>query len=337
MESSAHTVDLAQKIHGRFDGEGSGRLAGLCLDLLSEQKRTWPALGQSYAALKSGRLRDVPCKGFSVRLQHNPGRITSTLARVGVEDTKERPCFLCLRNLPNAQKGIVYRGDYLILCNPMPVFSSHFTISHLHHRPQSITEHMATFLALIADCGEGWALLYNGPQCGASAPDHLHFQAIPSGLMPFVKEVREEGRLLVKTQVDGGLLSSVQGLGREAVVLEGDNPTALEGLFKEYLKALKNILATDGEPMINMAGFREEKQWRLVIFPRRKHRPDIFFRDGDDRVLVSPAVVEMGGVLVTPREKDFEGLHAALVESIYREVSLDSRTAQRAVDAMGAG
>ena len=219
----------------------------------------------------------------------------------------------------------------------MPVFSSHFTISHLHHRPQSITEHMATFLALIADCGESWALLYNGPQCGASAPDHLHFQAIPSGLMPFEKEVREEGRPLLKTQVDGGLLFSVRGMGREAVVLEGDNPVVLEGLFKQYLKALKNILATDGEPMINVVGLYEKSNWRLIIFPRRKHRPDVFFCDGDDGVLVSPAVVEMGGVLVTPREKDFEGLHAALVESIYREVSLDSRTAQRAIDAMGAG
>jgi hypothetical protein len=96
----------------------------------------------------------------------------------------------------------------------------------------------------------------------------------------------------------------------------------MENAFKNYLKGLKKALLVDEEPMINMAGWVEEKRWCLVIFPRRKHRPDAFFRQGEERLVVSPGVIDMGGILITPVEKDFERLDSALVESIYEEVSL---------------
>ena len=123
-----------------------------------------------------------------------PGRIKSTLADVGEKSVAERACFLCPPNLPEEQKGILYRKDYLILCNPMPVFSSHFTISHLDHRPQELAGTVATLLTLLCDFGPGFLILYNGPGCGASAPDHLHFQAVPSGLMPIEGEIRATQR-----------------------------------------------------------------------------------------------------------------------------------------------
>ena len=126
-------------------------------------------------------------------------------------------------HLPEEQKGILYRGDYLILCNPMPVFFPHFTVSHLDHRPQIITEQIDTFLQLIADLGPGWAVLYNGPRVttGASAPDHLHFQIIPSGRMPIEKAILEKKRLALLTPVSDCILYRVKDLGREVVVLEG--------------------------------------------------------------------------------------------------------------------
>ncbi len=326
---------LTQKTYSTFDGgDRTKSLPGLCLALLSEQKKSWLDLRQGCESLRDVREREVSCRGFSVRLQYNPGRIKSSLASVDEKKANERRCFLCLDHLPEGQKGILYRSAYLILCNPMPIFSSHFTVSHLEHRRQVITEHIGTLLQLMAEFGAGWTVLYNGPKCGASAPDHLHFQAGPSGQMPIEKEIREEKRLILLTQIDGILLYRVRDLGREVVILEGDDPMAVEGAFKGFLNALKKVLLIDEEPMINIAGFHEGRKWRLVIFPRRKHRPDAFFKKGDRRVVVSPGLIDMGGVLVTPVKKDFERLDAAAVEGIYGEVSLDAKTVEKAIGAM---
>ena len=326
---------LSQKTYTTFDGgESLKSLPELCLELLSRQKKVWPNLGEGYESLKDVRERDLPCKGFSVRLQYNPRRIKSSLADVSEKNLNERRCFLCLNQLPEGQKGILLQSDYLILCNPMPVFSSHFTISHLDHRLQVIAEHIDTFLQLMADFGPGWMVLYNGPRCGASAPDHLHFQAAPSGQMPIEKEIREGKRLTLMKQVDNVLLYRVRNLGREVIILEGNEPMAVGGAFKGFLNVLKKVLLIDEEPMMNIAGFYEERRWRLVIFPRRKHRPDSFFREGDARVVVSPGVIDMGGILITPIEKDFDRLDAAAVEGIYGEVSLDGETVETAIKAM---
>jgi hypothetical protein len=326
---------ICKKTYARFDGgEGAKSLPRLSLELLSEQKRSWLDLRKGCESLKGVRERDVPCRGFSVRLQYNPGRIKSSLADVGEKNANQRRCFLCLDHLPEGQKGILYRSEYLILCNPMPIFSSHFTVSHIEHRRQAIAEHTGTLLQLGAEFGSDWTVIYNGPKCGASAPDHLHFQAGPSGQMPVEKEIREERRLDLMTQIDGVLLYRVRDLGRQVVTLVGDDPVAVEGAFKGFLNALKRVLQIDEEPMMNVAGFCEEKKWRLVIFPRRKHRPDAFFREGDARVVVSPGLIDMGGVLVTPVEKDFERLDAGAVEGIYGEVSLGTETVEKAIDAM---
>ena len=372
---------LNQKTYNTFDGGGSLKsLSVLCLELLSEQKKAWLDLREGCESLKDVRERDLPCRGFSVRLQHNPGRIKSSLAGLGEKNVEphgqspwyhtlrpdgatsrpnageftlpakagkpsaagrnERQCFLCLDHLPEAQKGILYQSEYLILCNPMPVFSSHFTVSHLDHRLQAIAEHIDTLLQLMADFGSEWMVLYNGPKCGASAPDHLHFQAAPSGQMPIEKEIREEKRLTLMKQVNGVLLYRAIDPGREVIILEGDDPMAVGGAFRGFLNALKKVLLIDEEPMINIAGFYqerkwEERKWRLVIFPRRKHRPDAFFKEGDARVVVSPGVIDMGGVLITPVKKDFERLDGAAVESIYGEVSLEGKTVVRAIEAIG--
>ena len=326
---------LNQKAYAIFDGgDGMRSLPGLCLELLAEQKKAWLDLRQGYESLKEVRERDVRCGGFSVRLQYNPGRIKSSLASVGEKNANERRCFLCLNHLPVGQKGLLYRNEYLILCNPMPIFPSHFTVSHLAHRPQAIIEHIDSLLQLMSEFGFGWTVFYNGPKCGASAPDHLHFQASPSGQMPIEKDIREEKRLTLLTQIDGALLYRVRGLGREVVILEGDDPMAVGGALQGFQNALKETLLLDEEPMMNIAGIYEERKWRLVVFPRRKHRPDAFFKKGDGRVVVSPGLIDMGGVLVTPVKKDFERLDAAAVEGIYREVSLEAKTVEKAIDAL---
>lgn len=326
---------LTQRAYLLFNGEKN--LPGLCLDLLSEQKKTWQDLREGYESLNGIKERDLPCGGFSVRLQYNPKRIKSSMANVEGRNSNERQCFLCLDRLPQDQKGILYRGDYLILSNPMPVFFSHFTVSHLDHRRQAITEHMDTFLQLMTDFGPGWMVLYNGPRCGASAPDHLHFQVAPSGQMPIEREIREGKSLALVKQIEGVSLYRARDLGREVIVLEGDDSMAVKSALKDIMNALKNILLLNEEPMMNIAGFYEKGNWRLILFPRRKHRPDAFFRDGDARIVISPGVIDMGGLLITPVEKDFERLNAPNVEDIYGEVSLEGKTVETAIHRPGRG
>jgi hypothetical protein len=315
-------------------GQNMKPLPEFCIELLSEQKKVWRDLEQGYESLKEIKVREITCNGFSVRVQHNPGRMRSTLADVEKNSINERPCFLCLNNLPEDQKGVLYHKQFLILCNPMPVFSGNFTIAHIVHQPQAITEHADIFLQLMSDFGSRWLVLYNGPRCGASAPDHLHFQAIPSGKMPIEKEIMDENNLLRIARIDGIQVSRAQGLGRELIVLEGDDPVGTAGTFKRIVAELQKISNADSEPMMSIAGFQDGNKWRLMVFPRAKHRPDAFFREGDARVAVSPAVIEMGGVLVTPVERDFERLDASAVEGIFREVSLKGEIVQSVVDAI---
>jgi ribosomal protein S18 acetylase RimI-like enzyme len=329
------TPFLRQKTYTAFDeGEGAKGLPELCLELLAEQKEVWSGLREAYETLKEVRERDVLVKRSSIRLQYNPRRIKNSLAGAGGENERERSCFLCLDHLPKGQKGILYRGEYFVLCNPMPVFPSHFTISHLDHRRQAVAETMDTLLQVMADFGSDWTILYNGPQCGASAPDHLHFQAVPSKKMPIENEIQDRKRLCLMKQVEGVFLYRIRDLGREVIIMKGDDSGAFMRAFESFLNSLKNILLFNEEPMINIAGFRKEGIWHLAIFPRRKHRPDAFFREGDTRIVVSPGAIDMGGLLITPVERDFYRLNAAAVEGIYGEVTLEREKVERAIDAM---
>jgi hypothetical protein len=184
----------------------------------------------------------------------------------------------------------------------------------------------------MSDLGSGWTVLYNGPKCGASAPHHFHFQAALSGKMPIEKDLSEEKKYSLVRHLDGALLYRVKDLGREVIVLEGRDPTALKEVFRRLLHALRKILLVGDEPMINMAGFYEEKKWRLVIFPRRKHRPDVFFKEGEARRVISPGAIDMGGLLITPVVQDFERLDAVAVEGVYKEVSLEGTIVEKAID-----
>ncbi len=324
----------AGAIYGVFEGKQcSGSLPELCLGLLDRQKKAWPAAAAGYESLGSARERELKCRGFSVRVQQNPGRSKSTLADVGEKGVAGRACFLCPANLPKEQKGILYRDTYLILCNPMPVFSSHFTVSHLDHRPQGIAGAVVTLLQLMSDFGPGSSVLYNGPRCGASAPDHLHFQVVPAGQMPIEKELRLE-RPAFRRRTGGVSVYRPKGVGRRVVIMDGPGPDAVGEALHALVKGLGIVLRTDLEPMMNLVCLRREHAYTVLVFPRAKHRPDAFYLEGEGRLAISPAVVEMGGIMVTPLERDFERLDSALVEQIFNEVSLDATTVEAAIDAM---
>lgn len=318
---------LRDRIYASFSG-GDPPLEELCRKLLSAQQRSWPELKQAYDSLNAVRSRSVECDGFSVRLIFNPGRAVNTTAAVSPEEIRERPCFLCCANLPAAQKGILYHREFLILGNPRPAVPFHLTIAHLDHRPQALCEHIETFLKITADLGSGFITLYNGPRCGASAPDHLHFQAVPSGQMPIEWELENTGNFIPLkpgSETRGVPVRRATGLGREALLIEGNDVSLIAAAFRDYMDTLTEP-ATKGkpreEPMINAAASFGGKAWRLLVFPRRAHRPAAFYRDDADRIVVSPAVMEMGGIIVTPVERDFDRLDAPTIRSIYREVSL---------------
>lgn len=312
------------RVYATFDGgKDSPELGKLCLDLLDEQRAAWPQLGQAYENLKRTEARELVCNGFSVRLLHNPGRLTSTAALVDEADINQRPCFLCEHNLPDHQKAIVYRDKYLILSNPMPVTFGHFTIPYVSHRPQAIAGNISVLLDLAADFGPGWIILYNGPRCGASAPDHLHFQAIPAGQTPIELEMREKERLIPYGRDHNDVLSCrIKNVGREVILFSSKEPKRLTAALSEYVETLKNVLQSSEEPMINAIAHSEDQRHSVLLFPRQKHRPDVYFREGGDRIVVSPAVVEMAGIIVTPLCKDFEHLTGTTIEMIYREVTL---------------
>jgi hypothetical protein len=150
--------------------------------------------------------------------------------------------------------------------------------------------------------------------------------------MPIEDNLREEKRYSPAGRLGAVLLYRVGELGREVVVLEGGDPTALKSALRSLLDALRKVLHLDDEPMINVTGFYDEKKWRLVIFPRRKHRPDVFFKEGEARRVISPGAIDMGGLLITPVAEDFDRLDAAAVERIYREVSLEGATVEKVID-----
>ncbi len=326
---------LTQKIFATFDSDDSSlALPDLCRRLLEQQTGAWRTLADGRTALARAKLRRLNCAGFDVELQYNPRRIVSTSARVDPASLKARRCFLCPEHLPREQQGIFYRERFLILCNPAPIFDGHLTISSVVHEPQVLRPWMADFLELSRDLGPRYAVLYNGPRCGASAPDHLHFQASPAGSTPAERDLFQPERLTALITVGGVAISRALRYGREAIVLTGRSAGHLSVSLGNLLTALPHDPEGDGEPMVNVMASHRAGEYRLVVFPRKKHRPSGFFLDGEEKITVSPAVVDMAGLVITPVEKDYLSLDAAKMEDIYREVTGDASDVERAFAAL---
>ncbi|MHB8090892.1 MAG: DUF4922 domain-containing protein [Syntrophales bacterium] len=304
-------------------GKGPGALAESVAQLLKKQKKNWPALAKGYAALEKSLTREIDGGNWRVQIQCNPRRMVSSGAKLDPESIKKRPCFLCPQNLPAEQEAILYRNNYNVLCNPAPIFPGHLTIAAIRHAPQSLSENLELLLLLADDLGPGMTVFYNGPRAGASAPDHLHFQAAPCGFMPIEKEaLAPENRSEAK--VDGVEIFRTEGLARGVLVIRGSSDSAVSGAVTRILRILgSRMTVSAGEPPLNIFCTRTEEGWQLLLFPRLKHRPDAFFREGDDQLVVSPGAADMGGVIIAPRERDFHALTAETVASIYREVAFN--------------
>jgi hypothetical protein len=296
-------------------------LSKVCSELFAQQQSAWQQMAEGYASLEFVRVREIICNGFIVKVQFNPKRIVSTGADVDPVVISNRKCFLCLENLPEQQQGILYRNDYLILYNPVPIFPRHFTISSIHHTQQDFESSIDAMLDLAIDLSPDYAIFYNGPECGASAPDHLHFQASPRLAIPIERDavnVQRRKRFYYKNHVAGFTLMNY---GRAVMIIESTDKNQLLTFIHAMFIEWKKLLRLTKEPMVNILCSYQENIWRLIIFPRQKHRPNVYFKEGNDRVLISPAAVDMGGLIVTPLEEDFLNVDAVLIENIFLEVS----------------
>ena len=279
--------------------------------LFTRQVTTWPLAATNYAALSHVKTKKLSINGFDFIVQFNPTRITSSAAQIDSQTIRERPCFLCSHHLPVEQEKLPYTtesgNNYLILCNPYPIFPQHLTIVDLCHTPQLITGRIEDMLEL-ADQLPDFVLFYNGPQSGASAPDHFHFQAGNKGFLPLQREV-ERGARFDRYPAPFSLFTS-------------DDPMSVSNSFSLFFNDLQEEASCQPEPKINLLCWKKETTYHLVLFPRKLHRPAQFFAQGDARILLSPGSVDLAGVLITPLEKDFIKMNEADVLDIFAQVSL---------------
>lgn len=284
-----------------------------------EQLAEWPLARQNYEALNRVKVKDFDLDGAVVRVQFNPERMRSSAAKVDVKSIQERKCFLCPANLPPEQRGVSFGHNYQILVNPFPIFPVHLTIPDMDHVDQLILGRFGDMLEL-AQILDEFVVFYNGPKCGASAPDHIHFQAGNKGFLPLEKEALTVKRELV-ISTDELLCFTLPDYHRKIIVIESANRNEIEMLFNRIYAVLE-IKDGEREPMLNIVAWFENGKWITCIFPREVHRPSCYFAEGDENILLSPASVDLSGVCVLPLEKDFEKITADDIKTVFSEICI---------------
>ena len=271
-------------------------------------------------------MKELNVNGTLYKVQFNPARIVSSGAKVDAKSIKERKCFLCPANLPAVQKGIPFEGHYNILVNPFPIFPRHLTVPETAHVAQRIAPRFGDMLDLARQLTD-YTIFYNGPKCGASAPDHAHFQAGNKGFMPIEQDWR--GQVAGKVADYGqATLWWLNDAPRTTLVIESaDRKTAIK-LFDTVYHSL-DIQPGEDEPMMNVLVMYEDNKWIVFVFPRAKHRPACYTAEGDANLLSSPASVDLGGVFITPVEKDFIKITAEDIAQILSEVCLSPADFQK--------
>ncbi len=299
------------------------------LELFNQQLLEWDTAQHFYTALNEVKVKETEINGCRYQIQFNPARIVSSGAKVDAKTIQERKCFLCSTNRPPVQKGIDFNGHYTILINPFPIFPKHFTIAEKEHTEQLILPRFGDMLDL-AEAMEDYVIFYNGPKCGASAPDHAHFQAGNKGFLPLEKEWKNH----ITEKIGDNLFAINYGFPAFVIKEEMTNKAEAVSLFEKIYHALPTK-SGETEPMMNVLAWYEtsttggEGTVVIVVIPRAKHRPDCYFAESDENILISPAAVDLGGVFITPLEKDFEKITDKNVAEILGEVCLDKSTAEK--------
>ena len=292
--------------------------------LIEHQKSTWDVVSKNYNNLVKIETNVFDFGHFQIKTQCNPERIRSSAAKTDAKSIAARPCFLCLNNLPEEQKGILFQNKYLILTNPYPIFPKHLTISNLEHISQKIQPHFADLLEISENLPD-FTVFYNGPKCGASAPDHFHFQAGNNGFLPVINEFETLEKKYSETVFQNGDLNiiAVENYLRRFISIISSDKKQLQEKFEFIYHQLK----TDGEeePKMNVLCNYIGDRWRVILFPRNAQHPTHFFKPEEHRIVVGPASVELGGVLILPRIGDFKKITKKEIAEIYDEVSIEPK------------
>lgn len=299
--------------------------------LIKDQQKEWDLAGKNYAGLANVKTRKLAFDGFDVVIQFNPERIISSAAKVDAKSIEARPCFLCQSNLPKEQRGIPVLDKYLVLVNPFPIFPEHLTIPHFEHTEQLIGDKFGDMLELSKLLGD-FTIFYNGPKCGASAPDHFHFQAGIKRFMPIEMDYKKGLFFHDSKAIDGVEIIRWSDYLRTILTFSGRDKEPLVYEFGKIYSALKALQPEETEPMLNILCSHYNSRWHIHVFPRKLHRPWQYFEDGEKKILLSPASVDMGGVLITPREEDFNKLAMNDAQDIFEQVCLEEATIGQVLD-----
>lgn len=291
------------------------------VQLLNEQMKEWKLAAKNFSALDNVKKRSFQFDTYQMKVQFNPARMISATAQIDKKTVKARKCILCEQNRPDVQRGVEY-GNYWILVNPFPIFKQHYTITNKKHIPQLIEGNFDDMLQLAEDM-EGFTIIYNGPKCGASTPEHFHFQAGDTGFMPLdneYKTIKEKYGEILVDKYKVSVCTIDDGLRKIIAVESTQKESAVETLNSIYT-IIHNQHNTDEEPRMNIHALKISNKWRVLIFVRDKHRPDEYFDETEKRILVSPGSVELGGVIITPLDKNFSNMTKENIRSIFNQVS----------------
>ncbi len=288
--------------------------------LFDEQVANWELARRNFAGLKTVQTKTFNFDDFDIKVQFNPARIVSSGAKVDAKTIAERKCFLCSEHLPTEQKGIE-AGNYTILVNPFPIFPEHFTIPHTEHIRQQIKPFFGDMLEL-AKAMDDYLIFYNGPKCGASAPDHMHFQAGTRDFLPLISDYKrlKATHTDVLVEDDKYTVFCMKNYLRTVYCIESGNAKESKLVFNSLYTNLQQ--SNTEEPMMNVVCTFEDGIWYTFVLPRKEFRPWQFTAEGDQQLMVSPATVEMCGIFITPIEQHFEKITKEDVISILEQVSL---------------
>ena len=274
-------------------------------ELFDQQLSVWEMARNNFEGLKTVQIREFDFDGFAVKVQFNPARMVSSGAKVDAKTIAERKCFLCAANRPEVQRGIEWR-DYDILINPFPIFTRHLTIPRREHVDQRLVPYIADMFDLARELTD-FVVFYNGPKCGASAPDHMHFQAGNADFLPLVSDyfnLKQVGRTELVETADTAETYLIKDYLRVVYCIESADAVALKEAFMKLYNSW--VVDADVEPMMNVVCLYREGKWYLFVIPRGAFRPWQYTAEGDKQLLVSPATVEVSGLFITPVKEHFE-------------------------------
>ena len=306
------------------------------LRFFNRQLETWDDARRRYHDLRNVQTRELIVGTSTFQVQWNPARMVSTGASIDKKTLSERPCFLCEQNRPKEQFKKSVDSQYDLLVNPYPILPIHFTIPKVKHEPQLIRESYGEIHKLLEEYPE-LMVFYNGPKCGASAPDHAHFQAGTSGTLPLQRSWKRLSHHLQKIIAlnEDEDISLIEDLPCPAMLIRSRSQYGDEQLFLRLYEALPQR-EDEVEPMMNIVSWRQDDEYLSVVFLRSKHRPDCYYAEGDAQYIISPGALDMAGFFITPRQEDFLRLTPEQALSILAEVSLSAADVQQVIDRLKA-